>query len=189
MTQKETKQTGVGSLLKFDPIVLVRDVAKSWTIILLFVMIASMGAYIYETTRYQPVYTTSVTYVTYSRSSSSSVYSNLTAANTVASVFEVGDSELRAYIEGFAHSYFCRRKFFLSFLFNGGYDIAENSVGHNGRIFHIFLTLLVKRGFLRLVISQRFIVRRSDEPRPLEALAVVSVPLEKLASIRRPEHY
>lgn len=88
MTQNENKHTDGWALLKFDPIVLVRDVAKRWLLILLVVLIAGMAAYIYETATYAPVYNTSITYVTYSRSSSSTVYSNLSAANSVAAVFE-----------------------------------------------------------------------------------------------------
>ena len=88
MEQKETKQAEGWSLLKFDPIVLVRDVAKRWLLILLVVLVAGMGAYIYGTATYEPEYRTTFTYVTYNRNSSSTVYSNLTSANMVAGVFE-----------------------------------------------------------------------------------------------------
>lgn len=88
MTQKETKHTEQWGLLKFDPVVLVRDVAKRWILILLVVLLAGMAAYVYETATYEPVYKTSITYVTYNRSDYSAVYGNLTAATTVAGVFE-----------------------------------------------------------------------------------------------------
>ena len=88
MTQNENKQTQGLEFLKFDPIVLVRDVLKRWFCILLAVLVVSMGAYIYGTATYTPVYKTTMTYVTYSRNSSSTVYTNLSAATAVASVFE-----------------------------------------------------------------------------------------------------
>lgn len=88
MTQKETKHTEQWGLLKFDPIVLVQDVAKRWALILLVVLLVGMGAYIYGTATYKPVYKTNITYVTYNRSGTSSVYNNLSAATTVAGVFE-----------------------------------------------------------------------------------------------------
>ena len=88
MTQNENKHTERTAFLEFDPIVLLRDVVKRWSLILLVVVVAGMGAYIYETAFYKPVYKTNMTYVTYSRNSTSSVYSNLSAATSVASVFE-----------------------------------------------------------------------------------------------------
>ena len=88
MAHNENKHTEKPAFLEFDPIVLLRDVARRWSLILLVVVIAGMGAYIYETAFYKPVYKTNMTYVTYSRSSTSSVYNNLSAATAVASVFE-----------------------------------------------------------------------------------------------------
>lgn len=86
MTQKEHAQER--GFLKFHPIVLVRDVGKRWALILLVVLMVSMAVYLYSTASYKPTYSTNITYVTYSRTSASTVYSNLSAANTVASVFE-----------------------------------------------------------------------------------------------------
>ncbi len=86
MNEKEHGQQQ--GLLKFDPIILVRDVARRWALILLAVVVVSLAAYLYGTTSYKPNYQTNMTYVTYSRSSATTVYNNLTAANTVASVFE-----------------------------------------------------------------------------------------------------
>lgn len=88
MAQNENKHTERTAFLEFDPIVLLRDVVKRWSLILLVVVVAGMGAYIYETVFYKPVYKTNMTYVTYSRNSTSSVYNNLSAATSVASVFE-----------------------------------------------------------------------------------------------------
>lgn len=84
----EKEQTREQGLLKFDPIVLVRDVMKRWALILLVVIAFSIAAYLYSTATYSPSYKTSITYVTYSRGSATTVYSNLSAANAVASVFE-----------------------------------------------------------------------------------------------------
>ena len=88
MTQNENKHTERTAFLEFDPIVLLRDVVKRWSLILLVVVVAGMGAYIYETAFYKPVYKTNMTYVTYSKDSFASVYNNLAAATSVASVFE-----------------------------------------------------------------------------------------------------
>ena len=88
MEQKETKHTQDWGFLKFDPIILVRDVAKRWLLILLVVLTACMGAYVYGTASYEPQYQTTFTYVTYNKNSSSTIYSNLSAANMVAGVFE-----------------------------------------------------------------------------------------------------
>ena len=88
MTQNNKKHTQDKWGLKFDPIVLVRDVAKRWLLILLVVLIVGMAAYMYADMSYRPAYQTSITYVTYSRDSGATVYLNLSAATTVASVFE-----------------------------------------------------------------------------------------------------
>ena len=86
MTQKEN--TGEQRFLNFDPIVLVRDLLKRWTLILMAVLVVGMGAYTYATVTYRPEYRTSITYVTYSRNSATTVYGNLNAATEVAAVFE-----------------------------------------------------------------------------------------------------
>lgn len=84
--KNETYHAETG-FLPFDPIVLIRDVARRWLLILLVALMAGIGTYIYKDTSYQPVYQSTINYVTYARSSSSTVYSNLSSANTVASVF------------------------------------------------------------------------------------------------------
>jgi capsular polysaccharide biosynthesis protein len=88
MTQNENSDAQGLGLLKFDPIVLVWDVAKQWLLILMVVLIVGMSAYSYATVSYQPQYSTAITYVTYTRSSTATVYSNLSSATAVASVFE-----------------------------------------------------------------------------------------------------
>ena len=88
MTQKDKKHTQDKWGMKFDPIVLVRDVARRWFLIVFMALIVGMAAHIYVNASYQPVYKTSITYVTYTRNSGVTVYHNLSSATTVASVFE-----------------------------------------------------------------------------------------------------
>ena len=88
MAQNENTRTEERSILKFDPIVLIRDVIKRWRLIVLAMVVAGMCACIYGTAVYKPTYQTNITYVTYTRSGSTTVYSNMSSAMTVASVFE-----------------------------------------------------------------------------------------------------
>ena len=75
-------------LLPFDPVVVVQDVCKRWLVIVLAAILVGVGAYIHADLTYSPVYTSTTTYVVTSRSSTSTVYSNLSTATTLASVFE-----------------------------------------------------------------------------------------------------
>ena len=75
------------SLLHFDPIVLVRDVVKRWMLIVLVALVAGVGSYIYADTQYVPVYQTKTTFVVTTRSSSNTVYSNLSSTSSLAEVF------------------------------------------------------------------------------------------------------
>lgn len=75
------------SLLHFDPIVLVRDVLKRWLLIVLIALIAGIGTYIYTDLQYVPVYQTKTTFVVTTRSSSNTVYSNLSSTSSLAEVF------------------------------------------------------------------------------------------------------
>ncbi len=75
------------TLLNFDPIVLVRDVVKRWLIIVLIALIAGVGSYIYTDLQYKPVYQTKTTFVVTNRSSSNTVYSNLSSTSSLAEVF------------------------------------------------------------------------------------------------------
>lgn len=74
-------------LFSFDPIVLVRDVIRRWALILLVVVIAGASAYIVADVQYEPVYRTQITFVVTNRSSSSTVYTNLSSATSLAEVF------------------------------------------------------------------------------------------------------
>lgn len=73
--------------LPFDPIVLVQDVLKHWLLILLAALMVGVGSYIATDRSYEPVYRTSMTFVVTSRSSSSTVYANLTSTTNLATVF------------------------------------------------------------------------------------------------------
>ena len=75
-------------LLAFDPIVVVQDVIRRWTVIVLAAIVMGVGTYIHADLTYSPVYTSSTTYVVTSRGSISSVYSNLNSTSSLASVFE-----------------------------------------------------------------------------------------------------
>ena len=75
------------SLLSFDPIVLIQDVAKRWLAIVLAALMLGVGAYIKTDLSYTPVYQTTTTFVVTSRGSSSTVYSNLSTTSSLASVF------------------------------------------------------------------------------------------------------
>ena len=79
--------TAESGLFPFDPIVLLQDVLKRWLLILAVAVMVGVGSYILADSQYQPVYQTSATMVVSSRGSSSTVYSNLTSASSVGSVF------------------------------------------------------------------------------------------------------
>ena len=49
-------------LFPFDPIVLFRNVARRWMLILLVVILAGASAYISTNVKYQPVYHTKITW-------------------------------------------------------------------------------------------------------------------------------
>ena len=73
--------------LSFDPIVLLRDVAKRWILIVLAVLVVGVGTYIRADISYSPIYRTTTTFVVTTRNNSSNVYSNLTSTTSLASVF------------------------------------------------------------------------------------------------------
>ena len=75
------------SFLPFDPIVLVQDVAKRFLLILLAVLAVGVGSYVLTDMSYEPVYQTNTTFVATSRGSSTTVYTNLSSASSVATVF------------------------------------------------------------------------------------------------------
>ena len=74
-------------LLPFDPIVLIQDVLRRWLVIVLVALLAWTGTYIYADVSYRPVYQTSTTFVVTSRSSTATVYSNLSSTTSLANVF------------------------------------------------------------------------------------------------------
>lgn len=74
--------------LDFDPIVVVRDIFRRWLVIVMAAIVVGVGSYISTDLRYDPVYSSTTTYVVTSRGSSSTVFNNLSATSTLASIFE-----------------------------------------------------------------------------------------------------
>ena len=83
----ETENSGGIELLSYDPLVVVLDVVKHWFIILLAALLAGMAAFVATELRYTPQYTTNTTFVVNERGSTTTVYQNLSAATSLASVF------------------------------------------------------------------------------------------------------
>lgn len=74
-------------LLLFDPIILIRDVIKQWTAILLIALAVGVGAFILTDMQYEPQYQSKVTFVVTSRGGSTNVYNNLSSTTEMAAVF------------------------------------------------------------------------------------------------------
>ncbi len=74
--------------LWIDPMIVLRDVLKRWTWILLAAVAVVVGAYIVSDLTYEPEYKTSVTFVVTDRDGASTVYSHLQSAISVAEIFE-----------------------------------------------------------------------------------------------------
>lgn len=87
MEHTNEKHTAESGFLPFDPIVLIQDVVKRWLLILLAALVVGTGVYIKTDMDYTPVYQTTTTYVVTTRSSTSTVYSNLSSTTSLASVF------------------------------------------------------------------------------------------------------
>ena len=66
---------------------IIRDIISGWWIILLAVVIAGMGSFIAVTELYSPVYTSTATYVVSATGNTATVYTNLSAAQTLADAF------------------------------------------------------------------------------------------------------
>ncbi|MBR4889281.1 MAG: P-loop NTPase, partial [Clostridia bacterium] len=66
---------------------ILRDVLRSWLLILMAGIVAAMGMFVYATETYHPVYTSRITFVVTDTSSSATVYSNLSTAINLAQVF------------------------------------------------------------------------------------------------------
>ena len=66
---------------------ILRDVLRSWVLILMAAIVAAMGCFVYVTETYAPTYTSRATLVVTDTSGSSTVYSNLSTAMNLAQVF------------------------------------------------------------------------------------------------------
>jgi capsular exopolysaccharide synthesis family protein len=99
MEEQRREQEGT-ALMSFDPVVLILDVAKKWLVILLVALIAGVSAYISTDASYRPLYRTSATFVVTAKSSSSTIYNNLSSTSSVAAVFTelLNSSLMRKYI-------------------------------------------------------------------------------------------
>lgn len=71
----------------FDPITVVRSVLKRWYLIVAAAILLGTAAYIYKDCTYRPNYTSKATFVVSVRSSTGTVYQNLTATSNLAAVF------------------------------------------------------------------------------------------------------
>lgn len=88
MKKNTAFQTESTELFSFDPIVVVRDVAKRWLLILALAVAVGVATYIFTDMTYTPSYRSSATLVVTTRSSSASVYNNLSNTSALATVFE-----------------------------------------------------------------------------------------------------
>lgn len=77
-----TKQSSI------DVFSILRDILKDWWLILVAGLIAAMGSYIVASERYEPVYTTGTTFVVSAKGTASSVYANLSTAQSMAELFD-----------------------------------------------------------------------------------------------------
>lgn len=82
--EKHTAQSG---FLKYDPLVIVIDVAKRILVIILAAIIAGVSGFIWAQSKYEPIYRTDITMVVTARGSSTTVYSNLSSTTNLAGVF------------------------------------------------------------------------------------------------------
>ena len=87
MNNTKEMHTAEYGLFPFAPIVLLRDVLKRWLLILLAALTVGVGSYIFTDMGYTPIYQTNTTFVVTAKGSSTTVYSNLTSANSLATVF------------------------------------------------------------------------------------------------------
>ena len=87
MENKEFQTENI-PVFPFDPIVVVMDVCRRWLLILALAVAVGVAAYIFTDLTYTPTYSSSATLVVTTRSSSATVYSNLSNTSALASVFE-----------------------------------------------------------------------------------------------------
>ena len=93
--EKKTEQDGQIELLPFDPVVVVLDVLRRWYLVAAAALIAAMAVYVVTESSYEPQYTTETTFVVSTQESSSTVFQNLSATSSLASMFsEVLNSSL-----------------------------------------------------------------------------------------------
>ena len=82
---------------QINVISILRDVLRGWSVILLLAISASLFANIWVTSRYQPVYTTKITFAVTAQGTNSNIYQNLTSAQQLAERFTqiLGSTVLR----------------------------------------------------------------------------------------------
>lgn len=85
---KEFTSESKGLGLSFDPIVVLLDLWRRITAVIVAAVVVGVGAYIYSDVSYVPQYRTNTTLVITTRDSSATVYSNLSATSNIAMVFE-----------------------------------------------------------------------------------------------------
>lgn len=100
MTDEKMTQGEQIELLPFDPIVVVLDVLRRWYLVLAAALLVYMAAYVLVETTYEPQYTTSTTFVVSMQESTATVYQNLSATTSLATVFSevLNSSLLRAIV-------------------------------------------------------------------------------------------
>lgn len=82
-------------LLDIEILIIFRDIAKRWWVILIFALLAAMGSYVIVSEAYTPQYTTTTTFVVSAKGNSATVYNNLASASTVAeSLTQVFNSDV-----------------------------------------------------------------------------------------------
>lgn len=79
--------TAESGFLPFDLIVVIQDVLKRWLLIVLAAAVVGVGSYILADVRYEPVYQANATLVVTTRGNSTTVFSNLSSAGSLAEVF------------------------------------------------------------------------------------------------------
>ena len=87
MDNNEKFEMASSSLLPFDPIVLIQDIAKKWRIVLILALIVGMGAYVITDASYTPTYQSSTTLVVTTRSTTGTIFNTLSSTSNLASVF------------------------------------------------------------------------------------------------------
>ena len=85
---KDFTSRSKGEVLAFDPVVILLDLLRRLTAVIVAAAVVFVGAYIYADVSYVPQYRTATTLVITTRDSSATVYSNLSATSNIAMVFE-----------------------------------------------------------------------------------------------------